>query len=592
MDISYIKDLYSLAYQRALRYQRGVGVILAAVVALAVLILYQFDAMARLELLSLDMRFKLRHAKPKASDIVFIDMAEDSVNAIGRWPWPRKWHAAIIKILSEYKPKAIAFDVIFSEPQDAIDDLALEEAIRQSGVVYMPLVYDMVPSKPELLYKGYGVKAIHNPLPQFMAVMKGAGHINAIPDADGILRRLPPIISLKGKGAYQFGVKIGLDILGLGDKDVILDPKKHILYLKKKDKSVEKIALDKENQLVVNWLGRWGEDFRHYSYIDVIKSYSMLREGRQPIIDLNIFRDKICLIGLTAAGLIDIKPVPVQNAYPAVGTNAMMINSIIRSDYIREAPHALNAIILLIVSVLVTLHLCNMRVLSGILFAIAAILCYAAFSFMIFGLFKVVIVTFYPIFSVMLAYVLTASYTQVLQSVERKHLFRQATRDGLTHLYNIRHFNLLLEAEFRNAAAYRSKSLSVIMADLDRFKQLNDNYGHQAGDAVLREVANIIRSKCRHTDIIGRYGGEEFIVLLAGSKADDASNIAEGIRSAIEAARFKFDNNEYSTTISIGVAEYDGESTKDELIGKADSALYQAKRQGKNRVCVYSKVSS
>ncbi|MCM8761481.1 MAG: diguanylate cyclase [Candidatus Omnitrophica bacterium] len=587
MIFSSLKRIYNLLYQEAIKHKRGVGWLLAFVVTFTLLVLYHFDMLERLELLTLDLRFNLRHMKAKESDIVFIDMAEDSVNAIGRWPWPRKWHATIIQILSQYKPKAIAFDVIFSEPQDENDDLVLEEAMRQSGIVYMPSIYDMNVQRLKFLYKGEGVNAIHRPLDRFLAQAKGTGHINAIPDSDGILRRVPPIIGFGGNITYQFGMRIGFSLLGVKEEDILFDPKKHDIIFRLPTGELRRIPLDRNNQLIVNWLGRWGNEFNHYSFIDVIRSYVMIREGKKPIVDLNEFRDKICIIGLTAAGLIDIKPIPIQNAYPAVGTNAMMVHGVMKSDFLMEAPQVINYFLVILVSVLATIYLCNLRVLSGIIFAILGIVSYLAFSVAIFILFKTIIVTFYPIFGIMMAYVVTASYAQILQSVERTRLLRQATRDGLTHLYNIRHFNLLLEAEFRNAAVYKFRNLSLMMADLDNFKKLNDTYGHQAGDLVLKEVAHIIQSKCRQVDVVGRYGGEEFIVMLTGAKIKDAADVAEKIRAAVEAKKFKFKNELYSTSLSIGVVEYTKEKTKDELVEKADTALYNAKREGKNRVCIY-----
>jgi diguanylate cyclase len=168
------------------------------------------------------------------------------------------------------------------------------------------------------------------------------------------------------------------------------------------------------------------------------------------------------------------------------------------------------------------------------------------------------------------------------------HLFRQATRDGLTQLYNIRHFNLLFEAEFRNIATLKFRPLSIVMSDIDNFKRVNDTYGHQAGDTILREVASIMQSKCRHVDVLGRYGGEEFIIMLSGSKAVDAANLANKIRQAVSEKKFKFGDVIYSTTISMGVAEYTDEKTKNELVEKADKALYYSKKTGKNKVTISS----
>ncbi|MDD5136270.1 MAG: GGDEF domain-containing protein, partial [Candidatus Omnitrophica bacterium] len=128
--------------------------------------------------------------------------------------------------------------------------------------------------------------------------------------------------------------------------------------------------------------------------------------------------------------------------------------------------------------------------------------------------------------------------------------------------------------------------LSMLMVDLDRFKQINDTYGHQAGDTILREFAKIIQSKCRQTDVVARYGGEEFVVMLSGAGQKDALDIAEKIREGVQNKKFRFKNDNLGTTISMGVVEFSKEHDKEELVEKADKALYKAKEEGKNRVCV------
>jgi diguanylate cyclase (GGDEF)-like protein len=582
------KSFYDAAYRSVMRYRRGFVWIMCALVAAVVVILYSVGSLDRLELLTLDWRFNLRPASAKPSDIVFIDMAEDSVNAIGRWPWPRKWHAAIVKILSQYGPKAIAFDVVFSEPQDDVDDLAFEEALKSSGSVYLPVLYDLVPGKLRYYYRGEGVTAFYEPIKRFRSYTAGTGHINAIPDLDGILRRVPPLISYDSKVTAHFGIKIGADILGAREKDIVFYPESHRISIRLPGGATRDIPLDRNNQMIVDWVGPWGKDFRHYSYIDVIKSYARMKEGKRPLIDLNVFRGKICIIGLTATGLIDIKPIPISSAYPAVGTNAMVANSVLTGSFVRSAPEWVNILLIILISAVFTFCQFRMRFIGGMVLAICGMALYAVLSLAVFVIFDTVVVTFYPIFSIFISYVGTASFTHIMQSVERARLFNQATRDGLTHLYNIRHFSLLLEAEFRNAATFKFKPLSVIMGDIDNFKHANDTYGHQSGDIILKDVAAIIQSKCRQIDVVGRYGGEEFIVMLAGARAKDAAEVGDKIRTAIEAKKFKFGDAVYSTTISIGVAEYKDEKNKDELVGKADKALYHAKHTGRNRVAVYS----
>lgn len=591
MKLLFIKDISDFIYKRTFKYKYRIRWALALGVALVVILLYQFDVLERLELITLDYRFRFKPSQTLKSDIVFIDMAEDSIQAIGRWPWPRSWHAALVKALSAYKPKAIVFDVLFSEPQDDTGDYALEEAMKESGVVYLPLLFDLKEQDSAYLYKGDGVLSVIKPLPQFSRYTKDEGHINAIPDIDGILRRVPPIISFKDVSAYQLGLKVGLDILGIKNSEISFNPAGHVIVALSPGGKVIKIPLDDRNQFMINWREKWGKESKHFSYIDVIRSYGLIKKGMQPVIDFEQFRNKICVIGLTAAGLTDVKPVPTEKAYPAVGINATVINSVIGNDFIYVLPKFYNLLIVLLVSILVTLYLSNLRLIGGMVLAVIGIVCYAFLSIFLFDRFNIVVASFYPILAIAMSYSLTSLYAQILQSVERARLFKQATRDGLTNLYNIRHFNLLFEAEFRNVSTYKSRRLAIIMADIDNFKGVNDTYGHRSGDLILKEFARIIQSKCRQTDVVARYGGEEFIVMLSGAGEKEAIDIAEKIREAVQLKRFKFKKKNYGTTISVGIAEFSNEHEKEELIEKADKALYKAKAEGKNRISLYSRSS-
>lgn len=585
MKFTFIRNIRDFIYGRTFKHRYRISWVLALLVSTIVILLYQFDIFERLELLTLDYRFMLRSAKPVGEEVVFIDMSEDSLESIGRWPWPRMWHATIVKALSEYDPKAIVFDVLFTEPQDTVNDTAMEEAIRQSGSVYLPLLFDLKWQDAAYLYEGKGITSVIKPLPLFTKYTKAVGHINAIPDVDGVLRRIPPMITYKDKRVFQMGLKVGLDAAGINTDNITFYPDKHLMLAEKPGGGIMKIPLDDKNQCIINWRARWGKEFKHYSYLDVIKSYSLIKRGEKPIIDLNEFKNKICIIGLTAAGLIDIKPIPLQNAYPAVGVNAMMASSALTGSFIRDTPKGYTIFLIVLLPIIVTLYLSNLRLLSGMALATLSMIGYSIFSIFVFNVFSIAIPTFYPLLAIGMSYSISSIYAQALHSLERASLFKQATRDGLTNLYNIRHFNLLLEAEFRNVAMYKARKLALIMGDVDNFKHLNDTHGHPAGDTILREFAKIIESKCRQIDIVARYGGEEFIVMLTGAGEKDALAVGEKIRGAVEERKFKFKNVVYSTTISLGVVEYTNERDKEELIAKADKALYKAKQEGKNRVC-------
>ncbi len=181
---------------------------------------------------------------------------------------------------------------------------------------------------------------------------------------------------------------------------------------------------------------------------------------------------------------------------------------------------------------------------------------------------------------------LTILHAQYVAKVEA-----EATIDALTGLYNYRHFLGLLDREFKRAVRY-NRPLALFMVDIDHFKHYNDTYGHPAGNEVLRQVAEIIKTNCRDVDFIVRFGGEEFVVLLPETGTAEAFDIAERIRDAI--ARFPFAGRNSqpggALTVSIGVAAYPQDALGDkEILDHADTALYLAKRLTRNRVVCYSK---
>jgi diguanylate cyclase (GGDEF)-like protein/PAS domain S-box-containing protein len=174
---------------------------------------------------------------------------------------------------------------------------------------------------------------------------------------------------------------------------------------------------------------------------------------------------------------------------------------------------------------------------------------------------------------------------------ERKELEDKLTTfariDGLTETYNRRHF--YEEAEKQLALAHRyQRPVAILMLDLDRFKQVNDTYGHRAGDEVLRHFAQICRETIRETDIIGRTGGEEFAILLPETELDSAFLLAERIRSSVESSALKFNKAILPYSVSIGVAVKAAEKMRiEELLSRADEALYQAKEAGRNRIRIH-----
>ncbi len=164
-------------------------------------------------------------------------------------------------------------------------------------------------------------------------------------------------------------------------------------------------------------------------------------------------------------------------------------------------------------------------------------------------------------------------------------LARLSICDSLTGLYNHRYFHEILHTEFQRARRHENE-LSLIMIDLDRFKSVNDTFGHQFGDYVLGETSRIVMSTARETDIACRYGGEELAVICPETSLDNTARFAERLRANIAAAVFKNVRHQAKITVSVGVGSISlpGIEDKDILVQRTDDALYEAKRRGRNQV--------
>ena len=173
--------------------------------------------------------------------------------------------------------------------------------------------------------------------------------------------------------------------------------------------------------------------------------------------------------------------------------------------------------------------------------------------------------------------------------MENSRLFERvrnlSVRDSLTDLYNHRHSIELVEHELQRVGRYQ-EAFSVLMIDLDHFKRVNDEHGHPVGDAMLRELARVLRDTLRAVDAVGRYGGEEFVAILPHTNNEEARLTGERVRKRIEDHTFRMGDRTVRITASVGVATYPSEKADSatSLVSEADRALYRAKEAGRNRV--------
>ncbi len=183
--------------------------------------------------------------------------------------------------------------------------------------------------------------------------------------------------------------------------------------------------------------------------------------------------------------------------------------------------------------------------------------------------------------TIQFVYLIIRDITETVTDVQ--HLTRMAMHDSLTGAWNRRWFDHWLREELSRAERY-SRELGLIMSDLDHFKLVNDQYGHQAGDRILASAAKCCTSLIRATDTLARYGGEEFCIILPETDSDAARALAERIRTGIAALETAGDQSVIKITVSLGVSNFSPGISADELLNQADAALYQAKTGGRNQV--------
>jgi CHASE2 domain-containing sensor protein len=384
---------------------------LAASICLTILFSV-FKVFNNYELLTYDLRFKLRPAQQVSSDIAIIEISDDTLKNLGVWPLPRDFHATLTEVLKYCGAKAVVFDIIFSESTALDPDFS--SAIKSAGNVYLPLVFDQAP----------GTKLLAGITKLLAENAHGIGHINVAMDRDGKIRTVPLYIHYQNNFIPQMGFKAACDALGLDTRSIVFQKSRIIVGNKLS------IPVIRGSLFPVNYPGKWVSSFKHFSYFEILKSYSQKTEGKPPDLDLSELKNKICFIGLTAAGTSDFQPVPLENNYPLVGLQASIANSILRNNFICPASASLNvfiALLVFILSLLVCLKLTPVKAMLGSVLLSCAyfVVAVALFAFKGFWL-----DLFLPLLVIFAVYVALTVY-RFLEETRKRQLLEQEL--GIAH---------------------------------------------------------------------------------------------------------------------------------------------------------------
>ena len=403
---------------------------------------------------------------------------------------------------------------------------------------------------------------------------KNIGIINVSRSDDGILRKMPFIVKYKDKYYPQLALRVGLNYLGENQNSFEIDKHSNFII------GGKKIYLDDDGSAILNWYGPAGT----YTYIPM---YQLIKavNGEKTELDYD-FSNKIIYFGTTAASLFDIKTVPAGKIYPGVEVQATYVNNIIDNNFIRKVNKgytiALSILLALLIASVVT------RVNSAFVASMISLSTYLIYIMVAFYAMKyenLWLELIYPLIFSIAAFTVAYIVKYLVKSRDFEQQYILATTDGLTELYNHRYFQEQIRMQVEQAKRY-SSHFSLIIIDIDFFKKFNDTFGHQSGDAVLRQVAQTLRKNVRATDIVCRYGGEEMSIILPNTNKDEAFSTAQKICNRVASKKFKLTGDkETHVTISLGVATFpfDGDSAST-IIEAADKRLYTAKNNGRNQV--------
>ncbi len=379
------------------------------IVAISALLVSYLQLADNYELETLDFRFHLRPAPATTDKVVLIEIGDDTLKNLGQWPIARNYHALLIKALSESGAKSIIFDIFFNETREYDDDL--ESAIRDAKNVYLPFVFELDPKRRAAFASATGYTAKN--LLRFSLADKGEGQINIFPDIDGKFRRIPLLVNYAGSWYPYISFLATCDYLGLSVKDAVISPGRYI------NLGSLKIPLDDSSNMVINFSGKWGRTYKHYSYSDIVQSFVAPAIGQKPILDLKLFKDKVCVVGLTATGTVDLHPNPFETLYPGFGIHAEVFNSLLSGRFISRASKGINLIILVILSIVTAVITLRMKPIKGLLILILIELFFLTLAVLIFNIWGAWIDLFYPAMILTLLYMSLTLYKYISEWKKR-----------------------------------------------------------------------------------------------------------------------------------------------------------------------------
>lgn len=537
-------------------------------------------------------------AKKPSEDIVIVAIDDATYEYIldnyGEWPLPRDTYAKVINYLEQQSPRSIVFDLMFVKSIKSSNgaDEMLINSFQKYNNIFTSMNFDnqsedlrIPPELPDKLslniqnnskidFSQLTFSNCRKILQGIIDATSNIGIINVSRSDDGILRKMPLVVKYKDKFYPQLALKVGLNYLGETQQTFTID-KHSDLHI-----GDRRIYLDKDGSAILNWYGPAGT----YTYIPM---YQLIKavNGEKTELDYD-FSNKIVYFGTTAASLFDIKTVPTGKIYPGVEVQATYVNNILDNNFIKKVDRGYTIVLSLLLALLIASVVTRVNsAFAASMMSLSTYFVYILIAYYAMRFENLWLELIYPLIFSIVAFTLAYIVKYLIKSRDFEQQYMLATTDGLTELYNHRYFQEQIRMQVEQSKRY-SNNFSLIIIDIDFFKKFNDTFGHQSGDAVLKQVAQTLKKNVRATDIVCRYGGEEMSIILPNTTKDEAFATAQKICNRVAEKTFKLTgNNETHVTISLGVSTFpfDGD-TAPKIIEAADKKLYNAKNNGRNQV--------
>jgi len=613
-------------------------------VAVVLLILSDSKPYQILELKALDLRFALRGSIPADVNLLHIDIDDESLDKLGRWPWPRSYHAKLIDTLTECGAKKVLMDILFTEKlkDNPEDDALFAQAQSRSGIVYLPFYFleDKKPPPPELkelldrditvsiedaqaelnagddllkdilppakkyvmdeavrglVRKNPDIKEddlisaieeskewylfaeeeayirgnlesyklarffvnkfaidyqkqeflklkeynrLSAPIREYIESIKGTGYINADPDQDGVMRRVPLFIKYEDRMFAQVGVSVLLAELNVNDIDIKSDSitLKNARFLNNIE-DIE-IPVDDEGCMLVNWTGMWGESFKHIPYYKILQLYELREQLRSKTGTANasgdksiknkgeiaylksseeelkrqltaIVKDKICLVGLTATGTQDMGPIPLQSNYPLVGVTSNLINTIMTGKFIRKAKLPLNAFICLVTALVIGFG-SLLRLWRSLLLSVCYAIGYFLAAFFIFDKSGLWVDLVGPFGVVIFGFTGIMSFRYFTE--EREKLW---IKQAFSFYLSGEVISELMNDPSKLKLGGEKKNLTVLFADVRGFTRFSESHQPEEIVAMLNEILDeLVNVVFKYNGTLDKFVGDELMAFF------------------------------------------------------------------------------